>query len=151
MLHQCSCCSCYNQHSHWLEACYCGWKLVIHSSYADSFFLAGSLFFRFGCKPGYIVLQAIRHAIFRSTFSGSVDNYRICSSQLLHRSRLLGLRGGEGKPKSLHQRHKLGFISNGSGKNAVLCVELYVDSIAPPSAPSALKPVIPDAHPANKQ
>ena len=36
-----------NQHSHWLEACYCAWKLPIHSSYADSFFWAGSLIFSF--------------------------------------------------------------------------------------------------------
>ena len=36
-----------NQRSHWLEACYCGRKLVIHSSYADSFFWAGSLIFSF--------------------------------------------------------------------------------------------------------
>ena len=96
-----------NQRSHWLEACYCGWKLVIHSSYADSFFWAGSLIIFFGWKTGYIVLQAMKHATLRSTSSGSLNN-RICTSQLLHRSRLLGLHGCESKPNWRHQQHKYG-------------------------------------------
>ena len=90
-----------------------GWKPAAAAQYSGAWkhscFWAGSLtFFFLTGRPDYIVLRAMKHATIRTTSASVGGNNRNRSRKLLHRSRLLGLHGGEGKPNWRHQQHKYG-------------------------------------------